>query len=128
MTRLMLTLICIFTLGGCAIGSLENRENYMGAYVGKSADELVKVLGYSDGTTLAPNGNIVHIYSASSLSTSAVNCTENKNGAGSSCTGGNTTKEWCKDYFEVNKSKKVTNYSYKGNSCRTCVDDVVLCL
>ncbi len=120
--KIILLIVGLILFSGCSVlevSNIENRVADMTGYVGKSSEELVQALGYADSTINAPNGNEVYVYSMSKEQTSSVNCSTNNNGY-QTCYGGDTTLSWCKDYFEIDKSKNVLKYSFKGNGCATC--------
>lgn len=117
-------------LSSCSTLEIASETKYqqiMDSYVGKDISAVVKKLGYADEMIEAPNGNRVYVYISSSTSTSPVKCEKDASG-NTKCTGGNTSTNWCKTYFEVAPNNTVKAHSYKGNNCRWCKSDAMLCI
>ena len=113
----------------CGIIEIASEDKYhkeLDKYVGGKIETVVTDYGQADDVSEAPNGNRLFIYVSSNTSTSPVTCTTNAQGK-NNCVGGNTSHNWCKKYFEVDNNNIVLNYSLKGNSCRWCSGNVLLC-
>ncbi len=91
-------------LGCCTIGFSEleikktknhyNLEIALNSWVGSSIDNFISRVGYPDGSSNLPNGNIVYVF------------------------GSQTDYGWCKKYIEVDpETKRIITWSYKGNHC-----------
>lgn len=123
-------LFAAIALSSCSMVEIASEKKYqqiMSSHVGKDVSVLINDFSYPDEIMEAPNGNKLYVYASSSSSTSPVNCKKDLSG-NTSCTGGNTSTSWCKTYFEVGSDNIVKEYSYKGNNCRWCRSDVMLCM
>jgi hypothetical protein len=129
-TKLITIVALTIFLSSCGMLEIASNTKYqeiMDGYVGKDVSSLIKDFRYPDNIMPAPNGNKLYVYESSNTSTSPVTCNKDLSG-NTNCSGGNTSTNWCKTYFEVDLNNVVKNYSYKGNNCRRCKSDAMLCM
>lgn len=115
-------LILIFLLLVTSCASVENYSKKLDSFKGKSVASVIEEWGYPDQTTVSPNSNKLLVYSESSISSSGVSCREDKKG-NTSCSGGGTTHNSCKTFFEIDSSNTVIGTSFRGNDCGICVNE-----
>lgn len=129
--KLTYLLLLIFMSASCGTIEIASEDKYreiLDKLVGDDIKGVIDEYGYADNVSRSPNGNKLYIYSYSSTSSTPVSCTENSKGE-TDCSGGNTSHNWCKTFFEVDNNNIVIAYSFKGNHCRWCLsDDVLLCM
>lgn len=123
MTRLLLLLISLAVLSGCA--TRERYESRINTYVGKPIAAVMDDWGYPSGSFEAPNGNTVYTWDKQSTynrSPSVQTGIFTGTGGGGFFTGfgfGNdTVTRRCQTYFEVDKQKVILRWRTQGNDCR----------
>lgn len=113
MKRLMLIIIAIMILTGCA--TTEKYEAILNSWVGSDINDLMRSWGYPVGSFQAPNGNTVYVYSSSNSVTTPIRTYSFNNVL--TTTGGQTLDLWCRTFFEIDSSKKIVLWRWEGNNC-----------
>ena len=126
---LMIILLCLLTsCGTIEIASEKNYTHQLDGFVGKNIDDVVGAYGQADSVSQAPNGDRVFIYMSSGVTSTPVTCSTDSNGK-QNCSGGGTSYNWCKTYFDVNNANQIVSYSLKGNDCKICISkNVLICM
>lgn len=120
---IMATMLCVFM---CACATSQAYKNKVEMYVGGNIDQVIEDFGLPDNQITSPNGNNVYVYSVLEHSTSPKTCSTDANGV-YNCTGGNSSTDWCKTFFEINKENVVIKTSFRGNDCKACAPNDKTC-
>ncbi|GMR20960.1 MAG: hypothetical protein BMS9Abin36_1558 [Gammaproteobacteria bacterium] len=101
MRKHIIAALVMTALAGCATS--EKYSKLLDTWKGDPVERLVgSNWGYPDTIIKAPNGNDVYIYKWESIST-------NKKGY--------TNRYWCNTFFEIDDSKTIVRWRWKGNHC-----------
>ena len=127
MKNIIFAAVLLSVVAGCAHKGKEKSEDserkfkaMMHTWIGMPIDAAIKGVGYPDSQFLAPNGNMVYVYSQSNSETSPVTARTYRYNYIPDTTlysGGETTTYWCKIFLEVGPDKKIIRWSAKGNWC-----------
>lgn len=117
-------------LAACTSMEYATEEGYQAeleSYIGRPYREVVQIYGEADGISESASGNRLFIFEEEEVTSQSVDCDVDKEG-NTTCTGGETAREWCKTFIEVSESDSVLGYSFKGNNCKRCSSpDVGVC-
>ena len=120
----------------CACATSQNYQIALQSWRGATLDQLVKVWGYPNKRSKAPNGNALYIYHIESKGRNPVYRTGgttivSKHGDDIRVTttptiysGGGSYDYSCTTWFEVNKKNIIVNTATRGNNCVASEDFV----
>ena len=126
MKNIIFVIVLLSVVVGCATHHSSDEADekkyrvMLDTWIGAPVAALVERGGYPDSQFLAPNGNMVYVYSRSMNETTPMTARTYRYDYLPNTTmysGGETITYWCKTFFEVGKDEKIIRWSLKGNLC-----------
>lgn len=112
MRKLFILLAIVFFIPACA--TTANYEAKIKTWLGDDVNNLIASWGPPSNEYTMPNGNIMYtwLWVGNTLVTSNYDRFLNM-------TFTNSVTNWCKTTFTANSSKRITNWRWEGNACRS---------
>lgn len=118
--RIVFLVMIAFCMSYCSmLGTIypttEKYQARLDTWTGKDVNSLISSWGPPGEVFTMPNGNKMYTWM---LTTGGTDVTTNYNYYLNQSTS-NSHTNWCKTTFTVNKSDKIINNTWEGNSCRS---------
>ena len=115
--KILCLAILVLVLQSCAIATTAEFERQLSdGLIGQNIESVAKEIGYHKDTITAANGNKVYIYEYVSKGTVPARCWTDTYG-NTNCRGGYSYNNWCRYFFEVEKSNIIVNVDLQGDDC-----------